>query len=204
MLLWLKTNRLKVVSILCVMGDILMMLAGVSGLMTVGQNWADIFLASGPGTGLIGHSFIIFWGKGGAAVHPHAGGDRKPTPVLLKPFLMWRYPMDAGFALFAVGSMLVLASGLKSLNLPLILAGVVMTTASLLGWLWPQDKTLFGFKSMQVSALLYMTSAIATFLSGLWAQNLFMVLAACCYLSANLIMYTVRKENQSQYTIMNE
>lgn len=196
----LKDNRLKITSGLCVLGDALMGLAGASGLYHAGQNPADLFLFAAGVLGLMGHSFNIIWGKGG-----QRGGKASRPParmtVWLRPFFMWRYPMDAAFALFVVGGLLFVVSGALSGNPGLVLFGVTAGAGALLGWLWPEEKTLCGLRSVQITALLYVGSAFATLFSGVWAKDAFILAAGCCYMVASIIFYTVRKENQSRHTI---
>ena len=197
---WLKENRLKLVSILCVLGDMLMGVAGAVGLYHLGKNFADLLMTGAAFLGLFGHSIVIIWGKGGEAKHGQVHAAQQIS-IFLKPLFMWRYPLDASFAVFSVGGFIFAIAGATSHNPPLVLFGVIGCGAALLGWLWPQDRPLFGFRSLQVCAILYTVSGIASIASGLWAHSLYIFLAGCCYISANIIFSTVRKQNQSQYTI---
>ena len=177
--------------------------AGAAGLFNIGANTSDQYLLTAGIFGLVGHSFILIWGKGGNHKHT-AGTQKKAPPIFLKPLFIWRYPVDASFVVFTMGGILFTISGSFSGNIPLALFGTVGAISGIFGWLWPQDKLFFKLHSLQVCAVLYTISGFAAFLSGLWAWNVWMTLAGGCYLSANMILYTVRKENQSQYTIENE
>ncbi len=201
MLSWLHANRLKVISALCIVGDMLMGLAGAVGLYHAGKNFADLLLTIAGGLGLFGHAIVIIWGKGGGGATSGTSAKKDRTSALVKSLLMWRYPLDSSFAVFAVGGLCFAVSGAASKNPLLAAFGIICSISSLIGWLWPQDKRLFGFRSLQVCATLYMTSGVSNLASGLWAHSSFIVLAGCCYILANIILYTVRKEHQSEYTI---
>ncbi len=203
MLIWLKENRLKISSSLCVLADMFMGLAGAAGLYHLGTNLGDVLLTIAGGLGLLGHSVNIIWGKGGRAKENRVFSAALKTYVhpLLKPFFIWRYPLDSSFAIFTVASLAFAISGAISDNPSLVVFGCITLVASLLGWLWPQNKTLYGFRSVQICALLYMVSGFVCLISGIWAQEFFIILAGCCYVSANTVLYTVRKENQSLYTV---
>jgi hypothetical protein len=201
MLTRLKENRLKLVSALCVTGDVLMGLAGAAGLYHIGRNPADLLLTAGSGIGLLGHAIIFLWGKGGKAGGEQVRAAAAPPPIYLRPLLPWRYPLDAGFALWAIAALPYIASGLISSNPILSLCGMIWLTSALFGWLWPQGRKFYGLQSLQVCAIFYQLSGLSAFLSGLWAHSTFMIAAGCCYTFANFIFYTVRKENQSKFTI---
>lgn len=203
MLLWLQENRLKISSSLCILADALMGFAGAAGLYHIGTNSGDFLLTVAGGLGLFGHGINVFWGKGGKLKRKDttAGNHKAQTRTLLRPFLIWRYPMDASFAVFVLGSLAFIMSGAASNNPVLVIFGCITLVSSLLGWLWPHDKAFFGFNIIQVCALLYMISGITCLISGIWAQKFLIVLAGFSYISANIVLYTVRKENQSLFTI---
>jgi len=68
-------------------------------------------------------------------------------------------------------------------------------------WLWPKLKPLFGFRALQVASVFQICSAATKLATGIMADKIFITLAGGCFLSAKLIFYTVRKEDQSQFTI---
>lgn len=196
----LKDNRLKLVSALCILGDALMGVAGASGLYHIGKNPADLMLTAGGACGLLGHGVIMAWGKGGDAETARRRGGPRP-PIFLRPLYAWRYPLDAAFLLWFIASFAYFGAGVLSGNRFLAFCGVLWCSASLTGWLWPEEKKLFGLRSIQFCALVYLFSGAVNILSGLWAHSAGMTGAGVCYFTANFIFYTVRKENQSRHTL---
>jgi len=167
-----QENRLKVSSGLCIVADALMGMAGAAGLYRIGHNDGDFLLMLGGALGLFGHSVNVIWGKGGKkkkALNPPDSPTASVLPVFFRPFLMWRYPMDASFAIFSIGSVAFMAAGISSGVMLLTVFGSITLLASLLGWLWPLDKNIFGFRAVQICALLYMSSGIVCLASGLSA-----------------------------------
>jgi hypothetical protein len=201
MLARLKENRLKIVSALCILADVLMGLAGAAGIYHIGNNPGDLLLTAGSVLGLLGHGSILLWGKGGRAKKLGTGAGGEHPPVLLRPLLPWCYPLDFAFAFWAVASVAFTASGLMTGNIFLTLNGVICTFSATFGWLWPEEKKFYGFQSVQVSALLYIMSGTAMMLAGVFAHKPFIIAAGACYLTSSFIFYTVRKENQSRHTI---
>jgi hypothetical protein len=112
----------------------------------------------------------------------------------------WRYPLDSAFSIFTVGSLFYIFGGLQIGDLPLVGVGVLVLMAAMTGWLWPHDKRIFGLRSVQVTALLYMTSSIMTLAAAITTANAYLFLGGIAYVLCNLILFTVRKENQSTYT----
>lgn len=200
MLGWLKTNRLKIASLAAVSGDIFMGLAGGMGLLHASfQNTAYAALTLGGFFAVAGHAALMIWGKGARAKNQTTAVLAAP-PVFLKPLYPWRYPLDCAFALFIVTNVFYIIAG-AYLNLPaLCISGMFAVAASALGWLWPQDKLLFGLRSMQITSLCYSLATLNHFIAGFSAMNIWIILSAVCYLTCNAILFTVRKENQSAFT----
>lgn len=204
MLGWLKSNRLKVASFSAVLADIFMGLAGGVGLFHVSfANPAYIAMSVGGCVGLLGHAALLFWGKG-AKPRVVSAQDALPPSILLKPFFPWRYPLDFAFSLFIVSNILYLSAGLYLGLYALAIGGILAAIASAIGWMWPHEKPIGPFTSMQVTSLFYAASTFNHFVAGLGAMNVWIILSACCYLVCNIIFFTVRKENQSTYTQQHE
>jgi len=201
MLSWVKNNRIKVTSLLCIIADGLMGAAGAAGLYNLGVSPGDVLLTIAGVFGLAGHSINVLWGKGGAGVQRRGAEVVAEVSIMVRPLFPWRYPLDASFAIFILGSLFFVASGFSSGAVSLLLFGGITLVSSTLGWLWPQEKDIFGLHVIQVCSILYTTSGATCLISGILSQKPLIALAGACYLSANFILYTVRKENQSQYTI---
>jgi hypothetical protein len=129
----------------------------------------------------------------------NAAHDR-PVPILLRPFFPWRYPLDYGSLLFATGGFLICFSGILSSLSNVIWTGGCIGVASLLVWLWPQEKKLLGRPLMQVTAVIYATGSVNALIGGYISNNSFMMAAGGLWLICNYIYGTTRKENQSAFT----
>lgn len=199
MLDWIKANRLKAVAVLAVTGDCFMGMAGVS--------LSGLFLSLAGTMGLIGHGIMFLWGRGAVSSRPLASPiatSSRPAPVFLKPFLPWRYPLDSSFCIFTIGSIFYILGGLQIGDTALLTVGVLVLSAAVTGWLWPQEKMIFGLRSVQVTALLYMASSLMTLAAALTAANVFLFFGGISYVLCNLILFTVRKEYQSAHTQLHE
>ena len=201
---FLKNNRLKIVSIRALMADFLMGLAGGVSFFFWGNihGGGDIFLMVACALAMGGHIALLIWGKGG----PKAGTSQEkvagPLPKLWRRTLTpWHYPLDWGFFNFCVTGLLYAIAGIFSSNFPLALNGILTASASALGWLWPQNRPIFGRNVMQVTAVTYATSSVVSFFAAWVAHSVCIALASCLYITVNAILYTVRKGNQSAYTL---
>jgi hypothetical protein len=200
---WFKENRLKIVSVMAVTADMLMGLAGGANLFFWNgtHQTADICLIAASAFGLAGHAALLIWGKGGRIKTSSLSEQiLQEDSIWLKPFMPWHYPLDWGFLSFTMAGILYALAGVASENLPLFINGALVSSASALGWLWPQDKKILGKHAMQITVILYALSSLSAFFAAYVAQNEFILAAACLYISMNAILYTVRKENQSSFT----
>lgn len=178
-------------------------LAGGVGLLNVSfENAAYALLSAGGLVGTLGHITLMLWGKGSSATDAasnNAAAERN-TPQILRPLFPWRYPLDSAFVAFMSGNALFILSGILMGNYALSANGLFAVIASLIGWLWPQDKPWRGLNSMQLSALFFLIATISNFIAGFWAMDVMILAASCCFLASNVILYTIRKETQSNFT----
>lgn len=198
---WLKANRLKAASACAITGDVLMGAAGGVGILNRGSlpDSSYALLLTASCLGLTGHITLMLWGKGARAASVKAVSGVEP-PVWRKPFYPWRYPLDFAFSLWIVASLLYMASGFHQGAQAMIFMGLCSGMGSSIGWLYPQEKLLFGRHVIQVTALCFFLCNIFAFAAAYMMQDMIVLLAACSFTMCSLILYTVRKENQSAYT----
>lgn len=178
-------------------------LAGGIGLFNVSfENAAYALLSAGGLVGTLGHITLMVWGKGAAADKTSCAkeSEQHATTPLFKPLLPWKYPLDSAFVAFMSGNALFIAAGILMDNYALSANGLFAVIASLTGWLWPEDKLLAGYHSMQLSALFFMMATISNFIAGFWAMDIMILIASCCFLVSNVTLYTIRKATQSNFT----
>lgn len=197
----LKVYRLKVSSSLSILADALMGLSGASGLYHLGHNNSDLLLAIGGGLGLVGHITNVIWGTGGKVKQSVDIIINSPQDSLLKRVLFpWRYPLDSSFAIFSIGSLLFALAGFLSETLSLVIFGMLTLVASMIGWLVPSNKNIFNLTPIQLCAFLYMLSSISCMISGIAMEKELVLMAGLSWFSANVILFTIKKEHQSSYT----
>jgi hypothetical protein len=195
---WLSANRLKFFSFCAVAGDFFTGLGGASTFF-IHDSGIGILLMLGGLMSLSGHSVLFIWGKGAE--------DKKLTrksgaleASFIRPLMPWRYPLDFGFFIFSLSGLVYAAWGIGTGNIPMVLVGALLCIASLLGWLYPQDKKIFGLRAVQVTAIMYIGASVNTFLAGIVADNIFIIISASIYGLGNAVLFTTRKEHQSTYT----
>ena len=118
----LRDNRLKIVSLMSVMADFMMGLAGGVSFFFWSNvhGGGDILLMCGCILGVAGHGALLLWGKGGRKVTKTAFHVVTPIPGLLGRTLRpWRYPLDWAFCSFSVAGLLYAGAGVASANGPL-------------------------------------------------------------------------------------
>lgn len=196
-----KENRLKVASFFALSGDVFVGLAGGIGLWRLSfETVPYACLTVGGLLAVLGHCSLLIWGKG---ARPQAAADHvqaQPSSIFLKPFVPWRYPLDTGFMLFILANVFYFTAGIL-MNLPaLSLSGFFAGVASALGWLWPPARKILGLFSMQAVSLCYLIASINQLAAGFISMNIMIILSGFCYVACNVILFTVRKENQSVYT----
>lgn len=178
-------------------------LAGGVGLLNVSfENAAYALLSAGGLVGTLGHITLMLWGKGAAADGTSSTKETAGRSIhpILRPLLPWRYPLDSAFVAFMSGNAFFIAAGILMDNYALSANGLFAVIASLIGWLWPEDKMLAGYHSMQLSALFFMMATISNFIAGFWAMDIMILIASCCFLISNVTLYTIRKDTQSSFT----
>lgn len=183
-------------------------LAGGVGLFNVSfDNTAYMLMSAAGFVAAIGHVWLLGWGKGDQAEMVQdvvsskaASVAKKDVPLLARPFFPWRYPLDSGMACFMMSNVLFILAGIFMGNYALSANGLFAVVASLIAWLWPDDKILAGLNSMQLSALFFTLSSVSVLVAGLWANDPLIMAAAGCFLASNIILYTVRKASQSRFT----
>lgn len=196
---WFKLNRLKFFSGCAVAGDLLTGMGGVSTLWGSAASHAGLWLMGGSALALCGHGVLFLWGRGARdskIIHT----DTRLDPIVIRPFLPWRYPLDTGFLTFGVSGLCYALWGVIVGNIPMVLVGLLLASASFLAWLYPQEKTIFGFRPVQITAAMYITASVNTLIAGIVADNLYIIASSCIYAAGNAILFTTRKENQSTYT----
>ncbi|NBX66258.1 MAG: hypothetical protein EBQ96_04605 [Proteobacteria bacterium] len=201
MIHWLKTNRLKVASASAVTGDAFMGLAGTAGLfhLVKAAGIADIFLVIGGLIAVFGHGMLLLWGRGGR-LEKRVPKSASTHPQFLRPLMPWRYPLDTALGVFVFSGLLYALAGVSMGSWPLTFTGICVSIASTVGWLLPQEERLFGLLGMQITATVYMTATMLTYLAAYQTQNVILLMAALFYTCCNVIFFTVRKENQSDHT----
>lgn len=201
MLRLFKENRLKLVSVFAISADVIVALAGGASYLSPGDigSLSGICLFIGGVLGATGHVTLLLWGKGGKLEKITRASYAAP-PIYIKPFLPWLYPLDFSFMLWSVKSLFYIASGILGSTLSLAAMGIFTMSAALLGWLWPEKKPIFGLRSMQLTASLYCCATLSGFVASVITASVILFVAMCMYLSCNIILYTVRKENQSAHT----
>lgn len=201
MIHWVQANRLKFASFSAVLGDFLMGMAGAVGVFHPEKitNAGDMLLLIGGLVGVAGHGCLMIWGKGGR-MNLVKKGARTHLPRWLRGIVPWRYPLDTAFAMFVCSGSLYTVAGYYWDSLPMLLTGVFVTLGSGIGWLYPEDRTILGFHTVRITALLYLCGTTLTYVASWQQQNLFMLLAALAYTACNVTLYSVRKEHQSTYT----
>ncbi len=199
-------NRLKAVSVLAIIGDVFMGVSGGEGLVVRDSVYMiaySLILSAGV-SALIGHLVLFVWGKGARDKSiAHAEYFREP-PVIWKPLMPWRYPLDSALFIWLLAGMAYMAAGIVKEDPALLFMGLTHVTACTIGWLYPKDKTFAGFNGIQMTSILYMLSTICTFWASWTLGSVFIFLAACAYCACNIVLYTVNKENQSAYTQQHE
>lgn|GEM_PF-3352153 len=203
----IKTNRLKAVSVLAVIGDIFMGLAGGEGLVLrdPSHTFAYSLLMISGSCALFGHLMLFVWGKGAEdKAIARAGSHKAEPPILLKPLWPWRYPLDGALFAWLLAGISYTVSGILMDDMALLFMGVTNVAACLIGWLYPKHKKFFGFSGMQMTSIMYMLSTVGTFATAWTLGSLFIFGAGCAYAACNLILYTVNKENQSAFTQQHE
>lgn len=205
MLARLKANRLKIASVCAVTGDVFMGLTGTAGLF----NWnslgtaSDTAMLTGGIIAVIGHSMLLLWGKGGRLENKiRTSGAHHGQWA--KPFMPWRYPLDTALAFFIFSGCCYGLAGLFMGSFSMLITGICVGLASAIGWLLPQDRLLLGLRGMQWTAGLYLTATSFTYLAAYENANILLFAGALFYTACNLILFTVRKENQSEYTLGHE
>ena len=163
------------------------------------SNVGDKLLMIGGTIAVIGHGALMIWGKGGR-IRQAAATQKFHTPIFLRGLLPWRYPLDAAFTMFVGSGTLYTAAGFYWDSPPMVLTGVFVTAGSLMGWLYPEDKTVLGVHTMRITALLYLCGTALTYVAAWQQANIIMFLAGLAYTACNVTLYSVRKENQSTYT----
>lgn len=182
-------------------GDVFMGLSGGMKLFDFNVENLPYFLMSIGGLcGVTGHIALIFWGKGGHKKGVQALHPDQIKSIWLRPFFPWRYPLDSAFSFFIAANFFYVFAGLEMGNYPLSASGLCAACASALGWLWPQERMIGRFRSIQVTAFLFSLGTLNNFIASFIPWNIMIFLASCCYLSCNAILSTVRKEDQSTYT----
>ena len=189
------------VAALAVSADLLMGLAGGVSFFFWGrsEHWPDIFLMSACVVAVSGHGVLLLWGKGGEHAKTSVSGN-EALSVWKKPLKPRCYPLDWAFSNFIVAGLLYAMAGLASMNMPLCFKGVLAAIASATGWLWPQDRLILKMNVLQFTAILYAIVSLSTLAAGFVANNGFIIAAACLWILTNVILFTVRKENQSKFT----
>jgi len=203
---WLSVNRLKVESGLAIAGDTLMGTAGGVSYFSTGNlhSLYGMLLMCGGILGVLGHGGLIVWGKGARENNIVSLHYKKITPIYIKPLQPSRYPLDFAFVLWIFGSSCYLAAGFVASNVGMVALGLFTLPAAIIGWLWPQEKLLLGFRSLQITAILYGLSSVSGLFAALIARDIILLTAIMMYVIGNFIMFTVRKENQSTFTQANE
>ncbi len=195
---WLRVNRLKFFSFCAVAGDMLTGLGGAS-MMVTGEGAYGWLLMAGSALALGGHAVLLFWGRGAKDARiGHVDGAM--APIWARPFVPWHYPLDTGFLTFSISALCYTVWGAQAGNIPMLLVGLLLMSASLLGWLWPQERSIFGLSAVQVTASMYLMASVNTLLAGIVAHNPFIIASACIYGLGNAVLFTTRKEHQSSYT----
>lgn len=202
----ISQNRLKAVSVLAVIGDILMALSGAEGLVLRAGDMPltyTLILLSGI-LALIGHLALGFWGKGARDESLAPTTPSAEASIFIKPFLPWRYPLDSALCIWLAAGTSYAVSGYLGGDLALLLMGCMHICACIIGWLLPKEAKLAGFSGMQWTAILYMLSTLCTYWAA-WTLNSGLIfLAACAYAACNAILYTVNKHDQSSFTQTHE
>ncbi len=199
-------NRLKAVSVLAIIGDVFMLLSGGEGLVTREPAFAfaySLILFSSV-SALVGHLVLFLWGKGARDESIAHGVHHAEASFLMKPFLPWRYPLDSALFIWLLAGLSYTASGIVKADPALLFMGLTHVAACSIGWLFPKEKTLFGFKGIQLTSILYLLSTVCTFWAAWTLGSVFIFIAACAYSACNIILYTVNKEDQSAYTQQHE
>ena len=199
MIEWLKTNRLKLFSALAVSGDAMLVLAGGVSVFRA-ESLSGLLLAIGAGLGLLGHALLFLWGKGGKLENVKKQTPAKKLPVFLRAFVPWYYPLDSSFFLFAISGVFYASAGIISQNIGMMALGVFVFTGCMIGWLWPQEKPIWKFRATQVTAMVFLCATASNFVAGFIARDIIIFMAALLYLASNIILYSVRKQNQSAHT----
>ncbi len=199
-------NRLKAVSVLAIIGDVFMGLTGGEGL--VARDDAFVFayslILTASTAALLGHLVIFLWGKGARDNTIKHAADHKEPPIILKPFMPWRYPLDSALFIWLLAGIAYTTAGGVKADPALLFMGLTHVSAGAIGWLLPKDKTIAGFSNIQLTSILYQLSTVCTFWAAWTLGSVFIFVAACAYSACNIILYTVNKENQSTYTQQHE
>ncbi len=199
-------NRLKAVSVLAIIGDIFMGLTGGEGLVVRDPAFAFAYslILFSSAAALFGHLVLFLWGKGARDDALAHGTHYAEASFLMRPLLPWRYPLDSALFIWLLAGLSYTSSGILKADPALLFMGLTHVCACTIGWLMPKEKTLFGFKGIQMTSILYLLSTVCTFWAAWTLGSVFIFIAACAYSACNIILYTVNKEDQSAYTQQHE